>query len=209
MEARDSNLTRAIEDMPTYQAPEEVWDRIANELDADRPLRMAIEDYRQQQLEAPDLFDTIIEEEKPRMERQGKVRSISPVWMTGIAASLALLIGYFVLFNQAAEETITVVTYTETMENLPEMMTAAMEDVSADDEVMDFIKKHCQQVALTCNTPQFQGLFDLYIELDQSKMELMDVMQANQEQEQLADYLIRVEKEKDEVGKQLIQMIIG
>ncbi|MEM8895010.1 MAG: hypothetical protein AAGC88_10565 [Bacteroidota bacterium] len=209
MEAKDSKLNKAIEDMPTYQAPEEVWDRIVDELDADRPLRMAIEDYRQQQLEAPDLFDTIIEAEKPLMEPQGKVRSLSPIWLSGIAAGLALLIGYFVLFNQAAEETITVVSYSETVEDLPEMMTAAMEEVSEDDEVMDFIKMHCQQVALTCNTPQFQGLFDLYIELDQSKMELMDVMQANQEQEQLADYLIRVEKEKDEVGKQLIQMIIG
>ena len=143
------------------------------------------------------------------MEPQGKVRSLSPIWLSGVAAGLALLIGYFVLFNQAGEETITVVSYSETVDDLPEMMTAAMEEVSEDDEVMDFIKMHCQQVALTCNTPQFQGLFDLYIELDQSKMELMDVMQANQEQEQLADYLIRVEKEKDEVGKQLIQMIIG
>lgn len=209
MKQQDQHIKRAIEELRTYTAPSEVWHKIATELDAEQPLIKAIDEYKEKKLVAPDLFDEIIDQEAPK----AKVRTLPIAWVGSIAAGLALLLGVYFMFDRSTEgsgqETITVETYTETTQYLPEMMTAVVEQMSAEDEVMGFIKSHCQQVALTCNTPQFQGLFDLYIELDESKTELLDVMETNQGQQELAGYLIRVEKEKDEVGKQLIQMIIG
>lgn len=205
MKQQYQHIKRAVKKLRTYKAPSEVWDKIAAELDAERTLIKAIDEYKAQKRVAPDIFDEIIDQEVPK----AKIRTLPIAWVGSIAAGLALLLGVYFFFDSAVQETITVESYTETTQYLPEMMTAVVEQMSAEDEVMGFIKSHCQQVALTCNTPQFQGLFDLYIELDESKTELLDVMETNQGQQELAGYLIRVEKEKDEVGKQLIQMIIG
>ncbi len=204
MSKRDQNIDRAILQLPSHKAPDEVWQNIANELDAQQPLLSAIDEYRSRTLSAPDLFDGVIESTQPKRV----IRRMPNAWLSGIAAGLALLMTVYLLFDKADEQ-VTVDTYTEVTDGLPEMMTTVMQQMSEEDEVMGFIKTHCQQVALTCNTPKFQGLFELYVELDESKIELMDVMAENQNQQELTGYLIRVEKEKDEVGKQLIQMIIG
>lgn len=204
MSKKDQHIVKAIRQMPTYKAPEMVWRNISNELDAEEPLISAIDEYKHQTLKAPDLFEEVMDSAQPRRV----IKLIPNTWLSGLAAGLALLITMYLVFDKADEQ-VTVDNYTEVTDDLPEMMTAVMQQMSEEDEVMGFIKTHCQQVALTCNTPKFQGLFELYVELDESKVELMSVMEENKNQQELTGYLIRVEKEKDEVGKQLIQMIIG
>lgn len=204
MSGQDQNMRKAIRQLPAYKAPAQVWDKIADELDHEAPLMQAIDEYKHETRKAPDLFDQVITQTQPRQ----KTKLIPNSWLSGIAAGLALLMMVYWSMNEP-EEQVTVTSYTEVAADLPESITAVVQELSEEDEVMDFIKTHCEQVALTCNTPKFQGLFGLYLELDQSKSELLDVMEQNHNRQELTSYLIRVEKEKDDVGKQLIQMIIG
>jgi hypothetical protein len=52
-------------------------------------------------------------------------------------------------------------------------------------------------------------MLNQYLELEAAKQELADQLKNHREQTQLVNYLVRIEKEKTEVGKQLIQYLIS
>lgn len=231
------HIAQVISELPTHKAPGNIWNKIVGELDQEQGidhLHKAIEDYNsglkapdfiwenferdldQLKLDeilsraidelptqaAPDLFDQIA----PRQAKQVSFNQ-KLAWLTGVAASFLLLIGTYFFYQ--TDEVVLLASYTEESNESNAIIKAAIDQLGEDDEILEVIEVHCAQIAIQCESPEFKGLFDYYLELDASKDELIAVMNDNQEQVQLVDYLVRVEKEKNEVGKQLIQMIIG
>ncbi|MEQ9426539.1 MAG: hypothetical protein RJQ09_19105 [Cyclobacteriaceae bacterium] len=198
------HLDNAIQDFKKDRKPPEwVWGQIAAELDIlerEGPLRKAITELPKHQ--APDIFDEVAPKQSKQVFLNQGFR-----WVSGIAASLLILFGVY--YITASQEQVDVVATTETSQSHNEVVKAAISQLGEDDEILEVIEVHCAQVALRCESPEFKGLFDYYLELDASKEELLTAMNEHQEQVQLVDYLVRVQKEKDDVGKQLIQLIIG
>lgn len=183
-------------------APDHVWDNLEQELEIaskEAPMRTAIETLPC--YEAPVRFeDLTLDKEKTRWLP-------SMAWTTGIAASLLIIIGLY--FLQEPDEYIMISSTTEEITAPNEILKAAIGGLNQEDELLEVIKAHCSKIALQCQSQEFKGLLEYYLELDTSKQELITTMNNHKSQLHLVDYLVRVEKEKNEVGKQLIQMIIG
>ena len=236
MSKKIDHMIQAISELKTYKAPDYVWEEIVSELDSEigvdhlnrsirqlkrlrkapdsvweklevslkqmcleEPLQKAIDDLPN--YVAPEFSELIL----PKQSKQRTFHTLR--WISGIAASLLLFFGIYFVYENDNHEKLT--SYTEIEEQPGDIVKAAIAQLDAEDEILEVIEVHCAQIAIRCESPEFKGLFDYYLELDASKEELINVMNDNQEQVQLVDYLVRVEKEKDEVGKQLIQMIIG
>ncbi|WP_143400270.1 hypothetical protein [Fulvivirga sp. M361] len=229
-------MTKAIRQLPVHRAPDQIWGKISEELDMevglsnlDNALLQYIElksapghvwDDLEQKLEVASkeapmrraietlpCYEAPVRFENLALDKEKTNRQLSIAWTTGIAASLLIIFGLY--FLQEPNEHIMISNTTEEITAPNEILKVAIGELNQDDELLEVIKAHCSKIALQCQSPEFKGLFEYYLELDTSKQELITTMNNHKSQLHLVDYLVRVEKEKNEVGKQLIQMIIG
>ena len=201
-----------------FEAPD-IWGRIAGSLDETaeteqpeennmRVLKKAIDSLPQHR--APDnLFNNIVGATEIKREKGKSI--FHPYLVSGAAAMvlLAITIGLWLKTEsrQNAQETIT---YSEeTVDQQPEQFTTILSSFEQEDEVLAFVEANCLQIQLKCDSDEFKGLLLQYKELDTVKQTLMAEILLHQEQVQLINYLIRVEKEKTEVGKKLIQYLLS
>lgn len=236
-ESGDNILDRAIRELPVYQAPDRLWSQVERKLDQDgqnTAYDRALEEYRQPR-SAPDVWDTIISEldqdqsehilrraisklpvHKPKEDRFGEIihavhrrrkSQAAFYWISGVAASVSLIMAVY--FGYAPGSPEYQITHTEELQTSLEDVQHLQADLSDDDEVLAFIRLHCDLLILACEEPLFKGLLDQYLELNEAQGELISQIEQNQSQVQLMEYLVRVEKEKTDVGNQLIQYIVN
>ena len=228
---------RALSQLPIHEAPENIWSSIEGELDKEQGLAYldrAIAEYTsdvkqpdfswakveqvlangekltdaitalpQHQMKE-DLFDLIIEKAE---KRNSKNRTGFLYWASGIAASVLLSISFYWYHIQPASIEKIQVSYSQEIINEMDGQQVDM-PFSENDEVLEFIRENCDQLTVKCQAPKFQGLLDEYLELHAARQQLMTQIALHQEQTQLVSYLVRIEKEKTEVGKQLIQYLL-
>ena len=203
-EAGKSFLDQAVKSGTAQKAPPEVWDRIEGDLDEfqnEEILKRAIGELPQ--YDAPVSFEELNSWQKLVTRRTNVYR-----WMS-VAASivLTLSIAWYLSYNQA--DSTVQLSHSQQVIYEFDQVNLALEQLDVDDEIAAIIEDHCTRFVVQCESPEFKGLFDYYVELDASKTELVQAMQENSDQVQLVEYLVRVEKEKDEIGRQLIQLIIA
>ena len=190
----DQVLQEAVDNMEVKQAPEDSWDQIQSALD-ESPLTRAIADIPQRKL-VDDNFDQLLEPKIDSKNRFGK-------WL-GIAASVLVIFSLYWLYLQPAES----LQYSEEIVSeslrLPHVPTEFEKD-----EVLMFIRENCAIDQVRCKSSEFAGLYDLYLELSEAQKELKTELEKNQQMSALVSYLVETEKEKTEVGKQLIYLIMS
>jgi hypothetical protein len=236
MQEQEDHLHQAIGGLPLYRAPVRVWAQVEQALDQEQGrqhLNQALVDYQQALLPSPlswealenrlvqqqrlsaavaslpaytlkkDLFGRILRQvagPKPQ-------RSLQAYWLSGVAAAVLLVLGFFWLSRPPEDAGTVKVTYSQ--ETLPALELAPLEArLGENDEVLGFIRENCRRLQGPCASPRFQGLLHQYLELDAATQELAGQLNRHQEQTQLVGYLVRIEKEKTEVGKKLIQYLI-
>jgi hypothetical protein len=227
------NLHRAIAELPTYQAPESIWQQVEQDLEKceaytfpdttsldahmDRLQTNLLEAAQQQQVilkqairalpqyqAEKDVFDQIIQ--RPKGNKISYQRII--YWTSGIAASILLLLAWLWMDKSVNNTGQVKLTYTqETLTPFNWKQFSATP--GSKDEVLSFIEQHCIQATQKCQEPKFKGLYDAYIQLQEAKTELQSQLEQHQNQPELVKYLIRVEKQQTEVGKQLIQQLLS
>ena len=237
MPEKNQHIRTAIKGLPVYQAPKKIWRQIEKFIDPEPGrayLEGALKDMERKQ-KAPDhLWENLqdaLEEFKYADPLSNAIQSLptytAPIqyqeiyplkerkllhhtfsrWFSGIAAGLLILAGVY-YFYAGSKEQVTLITTTEQLTTNKDMISLTIDQLSGEDEILKLIESHSIQVSAQYESPKFKGLYAYYLELDDSKKELLTVISVNQDVH-LVDYLIRVEKEKTEVGKQLLQMIIG
>lgn len=206
-------LDRAIGELNQRKAPD-AWMDMEQRLDVDASeyhLSRAIAKLPKRSV-PEDSFDDIAQ----RFEHSsGKWRQIQ-YWASGIAASAILVLGlWWYSGNVKSSERISI-SYSEEIQ--PSVATLdVMSTVDSDDEVLLFIRQHCNLLTEKCESPRFKGLLDQYVELDTAKQDLMAQIDANKHgtnlqdkmEAQLVNYLVRIEKEQSKVGKRLIQILMS
>ncbi|MEO9869614.1 hypothetical protein [Ekhidna sp.] len=198
-EQNKEHLLRAISEFSNVEAPD-VWSNIESQLskteDNKNSLEKAVGQLPQKQ--APDIWFPI-EVSLP------KKQSFHSKWM--VAASIVLFLCSVFLFVSSYEnsEESELVHSTEILENF----NVALEIESLDtgeDAILNYIRTNCRRLALTCNDPEFKGLLETYIELNEAKEELVQELE-KKNQPQLMKYLIRVEKNQTKVGKNMLKKL--
>lgn len=210
MEERNRHwLEEAIGQMKSKVAPEKIWDAIRDELED--------EDHHEKNHEAlqkavaalpnltfeQDIFDQIIPQEaKPKNRLNIAIRKWS------VAASIFLVICLGLLYgpNQGNEKIN--ISYSEQTIELNTDITKELTSFHEQDEVLSFIKSNCKAFETECNRDEFKELLDQYIQLESDRKELLEVIHQNKEETQLVQYLVRLEKKKTQLGKQLMQTFI-
>ncbi|MFT5617953.1 MAG: hypothetical protein ACI85I_001179 [Arenicella sp.] len=213
------HLDKAIGQLKGKIAPSFVWENIEEELDGDQEkgkhyLKRAIKDLPTLAMKLPSsdsIFENIIqkdlEEKSPRLIQSTQKLGKKTYWIAGIAASITLVIGFWLgsLSNPAVIE----ISYSEQEVKQEENILPVLKmQLHEEDEVLEFIQSNCKTVQLVCNEPDFKVLLEEYIALENDRKELLETMKAQQEPERLMRYLVRVEKKKTELGKQLLQQLI-
>jgi hypothetical protein len=228
---------QALVKLPHHKAPENIWQNIEQELDREKGLQHlegAITQYKTQIREAnlpwekieqelenqdklnrainalptykpnKDIFEDIIEKTQKKKPQENIYLRY---WIRGIAASIILLLGFFWLYDLPVSAEKIQVTYREETILQTDWQTV-FSQFPEEDEVMQFITENCARLTQQCQAPEFKGLLDEYRELHATRQELINQLKTHREQTQLATYLVRIEKEKTEVGKKLIRHLL-
>ena len=212
------HLERAKENVRKehVKAPD-IWDQIANSLDQNTETGESKENNIQVLKEAinslprhhapDDLFENIIN--PPKVQKGKTIRRFYRV--SGVAATILLIVTLGIWKKSFdGQNTVETITYSEeTVSQAPDQFSALLSSFEQEDEVIAFVEANCLQIEIKCDSDEFKGLLLQYKELDTVKQNLMVEISLHQEQVQLIDYLIRVEKEKTEVGKKLIQYLLS
>ncbi|MEM6380850.1 MAG: hypothetical protein AAF705_21945, partial [Bacteroidota bacterium] len=125
-----------------------------------------------------------------------------------IAASVTILLVSVFLFHKssqdAASETISY--STEEVDFFETRLNISIHEAS-EDKILEYVKRNCRRLSQTCQNPEFKGLLETYIELADAKQQLEDELSKGANQPRLMKYLIRVEKNQTQVGKDMLKKL--
>jgi hypothetical protein len=232
MKKQHDQLREALSHLPTLPAPARVWPQIAAALNQEqgRPyLDQALQAMEATPLKAPlaweDLEKKLVQQERlaaavaalpahkiekdlfRRIRRAVQRPPARRYWLSGAAAAVLLTLAFSWLAGPGQGPDRETITYSQEVLSYQEPV--VLESGTQPDEVLGFIRANCRALQGKCATPRFQGMLNQYLELEAAKQELADQLKNHREQTQLVNYLVRIEKEKTEVGKQLIQYLIS
>lgn len=199
-EKNRKSLLKGIAELPLKEAPN-IWEAIELKLEVNEEENKSILDDALKQLpqmEAPDIWIPV----EAAIPKKKDLRSI---WM--VAASLVLFISSVFLFIQSsAEKEEPIISYsTESIESFNIALGLETLD-TGEDAILSYIQKNCKRLALTCNDPEFKGLLEMYMELSDAKQDLVQKLE-KKNQPHLMKYLIRIEKNQTEVGKDMLKKL--
>ncbi len=197
----DKLPNQVISELPTHRSMDR-WSAIEQELNRARDLRLgkALLDLPQYKLDK-DLFSQSLPSPKTYF-----INLPRPIQMS-IAASIIVLLSLgFVIWNHVRKPQ---VEYTYLEEVIQPPLTAFAQISDQEDNILLFIKSNCTAYALKCSDPEFLGLLDQYQELQKAEQKLSEEILQNNNPTQLTKYLIRITKEKSEVGKSLIHYLLS
>ena len=202
MEENRQKLKQSIEGLEQLKAPD-IWSSIESELDASpeqnsASLKDAIKSLKDH--EAPDVWIEVsssLEEKKNFTWRY-----------LSVAASISLLavLAYLILPNPNRSNE-SIIYSTEELEVFQVEQDITPINSSADDMLLAYIKENCTRLAATCQDPEFKELLEIYTELNKTKEELNRALMVTTNRTQLMKYLIKVEKNQTEIGKDMLKKI--
>ncbi len=212
-ESGHDNLNKAKEQLQssTLEAPD-IWDEIAGHMseeasNSEDVLKRAILELPVAELPA-DVFDQVVAD----VAEKGSERWFKQPRMKWAAAIIAfLLISWFAVnINTNNEAKITeTIAYSEESISTEDDIQEILSSFEHNDEVMALVESTCLPLEIKCENPEFKGLLTQYQELEDVKDNLIEEIKVHQGQSQLVDYLVRVEKEKTEIGKKLINYLLS
>jgi len=203
MKNKKTNYNKSVDGLRKVEAPD-IWSSIQSELDGQKEenrenLLNAIESLPVH--EAPDIWLPITS--------QISIKK-SPIWKNlSIAAAVSILLvsfGYLVWVNDSAPKE--KLTYsTEEVEFFEASIDPDFSELDADNMVLTYIKENCTRLAATCQDPEFKELLEAYIELNETKEKLNADLGGVQKHPQMMKYLIKVEKDQAEIGRNMLKKL--
>ena len=183
------------------EAPD-IWPRIRAELDSEGEenvgqLRKAIGALKEQ--EAPDIWMKVSEGLETKKSRWR-------YWYMAASVSLLMVAGYW--FFDGSDIPSEQLTYTtEEVTFFDVGIKAPVEVAEADDVLLTYVKENCTRLIATCQDPEFKALLEAYMELDDTKEKLNRQMHQADKYPRMMKYLIKVEKDQAEIGKDMLKKL--
>ncbi|MEL6719448.1 MAG: hypothetical protein AAFO82_09730 [Bacteroidota bacterium] len=188
----EQGLKNTIQNLPQYQAPEQLWQRIETDLELQNVIAK-LPTY------APkDQVWTRIEEELPAK----RVRLTPRYWMSAAAAVAILVVAVFWWQNQQNQPDIALIESVDTQK--VELLLA---DWNEDEDAFEKMKSLCTQYPFLCTNENFQSLENELEELEEAKSAVTFTIQKYGKQARLVHQIKAIEQERSEVLKQMIAMI--
>lgn len=202
VENNRESLLKAIEKLPEYAPPQEIWNAIDEELDVinnDQPLQHAIAELST--FEPPETLWNTIEQELDTPTSKRTTISFSK-W--SVAASVALLIAAFFAWQSTTNPEAKVeMIYTEIQEVEQEWK----EDWDADEEDFQVVLAMLDENDLAKEAPESNRLQSELDELNLAKEELKMAISNFGQDSDLIRQLAEIERERTEILKKLASFI--
>ncbi len=194
------DLKTALKNLPEYKAPDSIWNKIESEMIneiAESPLSAALK-----QLPVHKPSETVWENIEQNLPAQTPKFT---VWrnVLGIAASIALAVGFFFWVGNNKPQYEVEFAYTE--EVLDERMQFA--SFETDDEAFEMIDHICSEKGFLCEHSDFKNLKMELEELNEAHEELQFAMGEYNTSSELSKELKDIEMERTVVFKRLLAMI--
>lgn len=193
--------------MPQHKAPPQIWEELSSQLPVNKSERLQTLPQHQ----APDHVWEHLSKELSQALPAAQIRRRKVqrrlVYGLSVAASIALLFWVSVDRNAGQEGSIT---YTEeVVANNDFYQEVDFSMVANDDEVLRFVDEHCIATLPACDTELFSDLFESYKSLLVTSEEIRQRSASTGTELELVHSWTFIEKQKAEIGKQIIDLILS
>lgn len=207
MEKNKDTLRNALDQLPSYPAPNEIWEQLEAELDreqTEQPLQVALRGLPS--YDPPNMVWDKIEANLPQTGRTSTLRPIYR-WL-GVAAAIAAL----VLFSRPFfnEPSSTSIAYQTSISYSTEVVDAQLLDRNWEDDESAFqeVDRLCKQHPFLCN---IQDITDMRSELDElsnAKEALQTALGDYGTDQYLLKQMTKIELERTQLLKKLLNRMI-
>ena len=203
-EVNRTNLQRAIQALPAYQPPEEIWDLISSELNresGERPLREAVGHLRT--YEPPEfVWEGIEKGLSEPLPSHTKIRRLYPRIAAAVAAVLLILAAVQFWPEQTAAP---LVVYSVEETSAPAAVFVA--DWDADEDLISEVIDRFESSPKAIHSAGYDSLKEELEELNEAKEELETIMQKYGQDAGTVEQLKEIELERTDVIKEMAALI--
>ena len=192
------NLKKTIGELPQYSPPENLWDKIAGELDFNDKLGETARNLPQVS-HNNELWDRIVNklDQKEKLIRRKKAKIIT--WSLSIAASAAIIL--FILIKNSGNKDIIYSEEYQLEESFIEL------NKTIPDDPVKMLKQLCVYSMDRCTDPVFEREMSRLIKLDEEIKRLQIIIDNYGESPAIVKSLINMENQKAGLVKELLNTL--
>ena len=185
-------LSKNIKSLPKTDHDENLWGKIANELDFEERLEQTCKTLPVHECKEQ-LWDSIHNHEVNRLKYRNKF------YIAGIAASILLFISTYFFYYNSKDYTISYSTEIQINTNQISL------DVEPNQDVKIMLRQLCQYSNFNCNNPEFFQIKNQLLELENEIHKLNHVITNYGESPELIKYMIKMENQKSDLILELLK----
>lgn len=186
--------------LPEFEPKANLWSKIDQTLGFDDLLEAKIQDLPE--FEPSVEWNSILEEIS--VEKKPKIVKFPSFVRWGIAASITLILGFVWLFNKKSDEG--VISYS--VEKQVEIQSDLQANVSTSEgEAEEFINQQCEEVEVVCMKPEVKELRAELAELNLNQRDLETQIEQFGNDPALVQAQIKIENQKAQITKELINIL--
>lgn len=200
-ELNHNTLQHALQRLPEYEPPAGLWDALEEALDAEEMLGESVRALSTYEPPAKVWENLEAALEQKNAAKPALRGAIFRRVMAAAAVALVLLSAWwwFQTGNSTAEQIIV------SQEKLDEQIRASVQE--EEDSAFELVQTLCQSRAPVCEQPEFKTLKSELDELTQAKESLRQALGQYGDDPSLATQLVRIERERSGVLRQMMSMI--
>ena len=199
MEKNNTTLQRAIQKLPSYEAPSFIWEEVDAQLTAEEQLTAAIEQLPS--YEAPSVVWESIEEE---LEQGTRIISFNRTrWMAIAAAIAVLLVATFWLIP--TENSNTIVSTSITTETINQELLE--DDWTEDEDLVQMVVERFSKSRVAKTYQFYEELLIEFNELSTAMQEVKEMIALNGKAVDIVIQIRDIERDRDEIVKQMANLI--
>lgn len=186
--------------LPEFEPKANLWSKIEKTLDFDDLLEAKVKDLPE--------FEPLVEWnsllEGISVEKKSKFIKFPSSIRWGIAASIMLMLGFVWFFNQKSDEGIISYSVEKQVEPKTEIQASTAQ---AEDEAEKFINQQCEEVEVVCMKPEVKELRAELAELNLNQRDLETQIEQFGNDPALVQAQIKIENQKAQITKELINIL--
>ncbi len=194
----------ALKQLPTYQPPEQLWEKISGALDEElqkKSIKSKLQDLPVHKAPAA-VWERIVgaldNKKVPPVKAPATISFIRKWMVAAVTVGVIALAGVWYWTTADGEDVS--ITYSEEVIN----DNAFVEDWDDDESAFDMVLKKCEMTPADCMSDEFRKLRDELLELNEVKMRLKQAMDFSGKSGELIAKMAKVELKRTQLLKKMI-----